>query len=132
MHIRDATPFDIIKEAWEWLPKEKERGGKVYIEVDTEDGQIFSVYEPDGLIIEQQEHEEIIFVLDAGSKSRFISDVIDDEDILSIEDIRSGKTRYDLNEEELYSCVLDVLHEWSKKEIQERISEIQKKYPHLV
>ena len=132
MHIKDASPFDIVKEAWESLPKEKERGGRVYVAVDIEDGQIFSVYEPQGTTIPQQEHEETIFMLDAGSKTKFISDIITDKDILDEEDILKGKTRYHLSEEELHSCALEVLYEWSKEEIEEKIREILQKYPHLV
>jgi hypothetical protein len=104
----------------------------VYVDVDTEDGQVFSVYEPEGTIIPQQEHEETIFILVAASKAEIISNWIEDEDILDEEDIRKGKSRYYLSEAELYSCTLDVLHEWNEKEIQEKIQEILQKYPHLV
>lgn len=132
MNIKDINAYDIIKEAWSSLPKEKERAAKVYIEVDTEDGQIFSVYEPDGLIIPQQEHEETIFVLEAASKAEIISSWIVDEDVLDWIDIRDGRTRFGLDEDELYSCVLDVLHERFEKDINKRIQELLQKYSHLV
>ena len=119
MHIRNATPLDIIKEAWSSLPREKERAARVYVEVDTEDGQIFSVYEPEGTIAPQQEHEETIFMLDAGSKAEIIFDWMEDE------------PKYYLPEDKLYSCTLDVLHEWHKKEIEERIEKTLQKHPHL-
>ena len=119
MYIKDATPLDVIKEAWDSLPKEKERGGKVYVEVDIEDGQIFSVYEPEGTTAPQQGWEETIFVLGARSKAEIIFDWIEDE------------LRDCLSEDELYSCTLDMLHERYKEEIEERISEILQRYPHL-
>ena len=131
MNIKDINAYDIIKEAWSSLPKEKERAAKVYIEVDTEDGQIFSVYEPDGLIIPQQEHEETIFVLEAASKAEIISSWIVDEDVLDWIDIRDGRTRFGLDEDELNSCVLDILHERFEKDITKRIQELLQKYPHL-
>ena len=131
MNIKDINAYDIIKEAWSSLPKEKERAAKVYVEVDTEDGEIFSVYEPDGLIIPQQEHEETIFVLEAASKAEIISSWIVDEDVLDWIDIRDGRTRFGLDEDELNSCVLDILHERFEKDITKRIQELLQKYPHL-
>ena len=114
------------------MPKKKQgRSGKVYIEADTKDGEVFCIYEPQGEIITQQPHKELIFVLAAASKSEIISDWVLDEHIIDWDEIQRGKTRYDLPEEELYSCTVDVLHEWFEKEINKGIEEVLQKYPHL-
>jgi len=131
MKLRDIDAYDIIKEAWSCLPKEKAIGGRVYIEVDTEDGYVYGLYEPQGTIIPQQKHKETIFILKAGSKEEIISNWILDEDVLDWIDIRDGRTRFGLDEDELNSCVLDVLHERFEKDILKRIEEILQKYPHL-
>ena len=132
MQINNVSSYEIIEMLWEKLPDNGLRGGKVFAVVDIEDGEIYSIYEPQGTIIPMEENEEVIFALEAGSKSDIISNWILDEHIIDWEDINIGKTRYDLPEEELFSCVLDVLHEWFEKEIKEGIEEILQKYPHLV
>ena len=132
MKISDISSYEIIEMLWEKLPDNGLGGGKVFVIVDTEDEEVFCIYEPQGTIIPKEEHEETIFILEAGSKSEIISNWILDEDIIDWEDIYKGKTRYDLSEDELYSCTVDVLHEWFEKEINKGIDEILQKYPHLV
>ena len=132
MQINNVSSYEIIEMLWQKLPDNGFGGGKVFAVVDIEDGEIYSIYEPQGTIIPMEENEEVIFALEAGSKSDIISNWILDEHIIDWEDINIGKTRYDLPEEELFSCVLDVLHEWFEKEIKEGIEEILQKYPHLV
>ena len=131
MKVNNTSSYELIEMLWEKLPNNGLGGGKVFAVVDTQDGEVYSIYEPQGTVISKEEHEEIIFYLKAGSKAEIISDWILDEDIIDWEDINTGKTRY-LPEEELYSCVQDVLHEWFEKEINKGIEEILQKYPHLV
>ena len=126
MKLNDISTFEIVKAAWNALPRSGS-GGRVYVCVNTKTGEVYPVFEPQGTIVPAEEHEEIIFSLRAGSQSEIISDWVVDEDILDREDILEGRTRYDLPEDELHSCVLDVLHEWYEKEIQEKIQ----KFPHL-
>ena len=131
MKINNISSYEIIEMLWKKLPDNGLGGGKGFMVVDIEDGKVYSIYEPQDTIIPMEEHEEIILLLKAGSKEEIISNWILDEHIIDWEDINSGKTRYDLSEEELYSCVLDVLHEWNEKEINKRIEEILQKCPHL-
>ena len=132
MKINNISSFEIIEMLWEKLPDSGLGGGKVFAVVDMEDGEIYSIYEPQGTIIKMEENEKVIFVLEAASKSEIISDWVLDEHIIDWDKIQRGKTRYDLPEEELYSCTVDVLHEWFEKEINKGIEEILQKYPHLV
>ena len=132
MEINNISSYEIIEMLWQKLPNNGLGGGKVFAVVDTEDGEVFCIYEPQGTIIPKEEYEETIFILEAGSKSEIISNWILDEDIIDWEDINIGKTRYDLSDDELYSCTVDVLHEWFEKEINKEIEEILQKYPHLV
>ena len=131
MHIRDVSAYEIIEKAWEGLPSEG-TGGHVMVLVNIKDGNVRAVYEDTNEVVPVSEYEESIFILKAGSKSEIISDWITDEDIIDWLDIREGRTRYGLPETELHSCTLDTLHERFENKIQCRISEILKKYPHLV
>ena len=132
MQINNILSYEIIEMLWQKLPNNGLGGSKVFAVVDTEDGEVYSAYEPQGTIIPKEENEEVIFVLEAASKSEIISNWLLDEHIIDWEDINLGKTRYDLSEDELYSCTVDVLHEWFEKEINKRIEEILQKYSHLV
>ena len=131
MKINNTSSYEIIEMLWQRLPDNGLGGGKVFAVVDMEDGEIYSIYETQGTIIPMEENEEVIFTLEASSKSEIISDWILDEHIIDWDEIQRGKTRYDLHEDELYSCVLDVLHEWFEKEIEEAIQELLQKYPYL-
>ena len=131
MKINNISSYELIEMLWQKLPNNGLGGDKVFVIVDTDDGEIYSIYEPQGTIIPKEENEEVIFTLEASSKSEIISNWILDEDIIDWEDIYKGKTRYDLSEDELYSCTVDVLHEWFEKEINKGIEEILQKYPHL-
>jgi len=132
MKINNISSYEVIEMLWQKLPNNGLGGGKVFAVVDIEDGKVYSIYEPQGTIIPKEEHEETIFYLKAGSKAEIISDWILDEHIIDWEDINTGKTRYGLSEDELYSCTVDVLHKWFEKEINKGIEEILQKYPHLV
>ena len=131
MQINNVSSYEIIEMSWQRLPDNGFGGGKVFAVVDTENGEVYSIYEPQGTIIPKEENGEVVFTLEASSKSDIISNWILDEHIIDWEDIYKGKTRYDLAEEELHSCVLDTLHEWFEKEIEEAIQELLQKYPHL-
>ena len=130
MTINNVSTFEIVEAAWNALLRSGS-GGRVFVLVDTRTGEVYPVFVPQGTSDIFEEHEEVLLFLRAGTQSEIISDWVIDEDIIDGDDIREGKTRYDLSEGELHSCVLDVLHEWFEKEIFERIEEIQKKYPHL-
>ena len=130
MTINDVSTFEIVEAAWNALPRSG-LAGWVFVVVNKKTGQIYAVYEPQGTNVPLQQHEEVVFMLAAGSRSEVISNLIVDEDILDWEDIRSGKTRYDLSEEELYSCVLDALHERHEDFIRGKINWILQKNPHL-
>lgn len=131
MEINNISSYELIEMLWKKLPDNGLGGGKGFVVVDIDDGEVYSIYEPQGEIITQQTYKELIFVLAAASKSEIISDWVLDEHIIDWDEIQRGKTRYDLHEDELYSCVLDVLHEWFEKEIEEAIQELLQKYPHL-
>ena len=131
MKLDNISSYEIIEMLWQELPNSGLGGGKVFAVVNIEDGKVYSIYEPQGTIIPKEEHEEIIFYLKAGSKAEIISDWILDEHIIDWEEINTGKTRYDLPEEELYSCTVDVLHERFEKDINKRIQELLEKYSHL-
>ena len=130
MDIRDVGTFEIIQAAWNALPRSGS-GGRVYVLVDTKTGEVYPVFVSQGTSDIFEEHEEVLLLLCAGSQSEIISDWVLDEDIIDWEEIYSGRTRYDLPEDELHSCTLDVLHEWFEKEIQKNIQEIIAKNPHL-
>ena len=131
MKLDNTSSYEIIEMLWQKLPDNGLGGGKVFAVVDTENGEVFCIYEPQGTIIPKEKHEEIIFVLEAASKSEIISNWLLDEHLIDWEDINLGKTRYDLPEEELYSCTVDVLHERFEKDINKRIQELLEKYSHL-
>ena len=130
MTINDVTTFEVVEAAWNALPCSGS-GGWVFVVVDKQTGQIYTIYESQGTYVSLQRHEEVVFMLAAGSKSEVISNLVIDEDILDWEDIRKGKTRYDLEEQELYSCVLDVMHERHEDFIRGKIDWILQKTPHL-
>ena len=132
MKINNISSYEIIEMLWQKLPNNGLGGGKVFVVVDIEDGEVYGLYEPQGTIIPKEEYEKTIFYLKAGSKEEIISNWILDEDVLDWIDIRDGRTRFGLDEDELNSCVLDVLHERFEKDILKRIEEILQKYPHLV
>ena len=130
MNIKNISSFEIVKAAWNALPRSGS-GGRVYVVCNTKTGEVYPVFEPQGTIVPAREHEEEIFSLRAGSQSEIISDWVTDEDIFYHEDILKGRTRYDLPEKLLRSCVVEVLHERSRLEIQKKIEEIIEKFPHL-
>ena len=130
MTINDVSTFEIIEAAWKCIPRSGS-GGRVFVLVDTRTGEVYPVFVPQGTSEIFEEHEEVLLLLRAGSQSEIISDWVIDEDIIDGDDIREGRTRYDLPEEELHSCVVDTLHEWFEKDIYKRIEEIQKENPHL-
>ena len=130
MDIKDVSTFEIVEAAWDTLPCSG-IAGWVFVVVDKQTGQIYTIYESQGTHVPVQQHEEVVFMLAAGNRSEVISNLIVDEDILDWEDIRSGKTRYDLSEEELYSCVLDALHERHEDFIRGKIDWILQGNPHL-
>ena len=130
MVIKDVSTYEIVKAAWNALPCSGLAGWS-FVVVDKRTGQVYTIYELQGTSIPLQEHEEVIFMLAAGSRSEVISNLIVDEDILDWEDILNGKSRYDLEEQELHSCVLDALHVRHDEFIKGKIEWILEKNPHL-
>ena len=130
MDIKDVSTFEIVQAAWDALPSSG-LAGWIFVVVDKRTGQVYTIYELQGTSISLQQHEEVVFMLVAGSRSEAISNLIVDEDILVWKDILNGKTRYDLDDDELYSRTLDVLHERYKEFIAGKIDWILQRNPHL-
>ena len=88
MKLDNISSYEIIEMLWERLPNNGLGGGKVFAVVDIEDGEFYSVYEPQGTIITMEENEEVIFTLEASSKSEIISDWVLDEHIIDWDEIQ--------------------------------------------
>jgi len=130
MNIRNTSTYEIVKAAWNALPRSGS-GGRVYVCVNTKTGEVYPVFESQSTIVSRDQHEEEIFTLRAGSQSEIISDWVTDEDIFYDEDVLKGRTRYDLPEKLLRSCTLELLHERNRLEIQDKIEKIIEKHTHL-
>ena len=120
MNIRDITPRDIVKMAWDVLPQKDDTGGSAFVVVNTKNGRVFGVYEPgDRFVYNPSEDDEVIFILQfgnkvVGSKAELLSDWFLDEE--------------DRSEENM----LNLLHKRFKNEICCSLLDIKEKYPHLV
>ena len=119
MKLKNATPFDIVKIVWDVLPQKDDKGGLAFAVVNTRDGKVFGVYEPDDkFVYDFSEENEIIFLLRFGnkvvrSKNELLSNWFIDKEIRSEKD------------------ALNLLHRRFKNEICCSLLELKEEYPNL-